>query len=336
MEEDKMKGFCPACEKESELTRVRRVEDLHVKGEIIPVEIDYFVCAECGAEFDNPAPDYDPLAAAYQEYRRRKGMLQPQEIAAFREKYHLTQRELSMLLGFGGATLSRYENGALQDEAHDNLMRLIMAPENLLAEVNRKSQALSAEKLHALIHQLNDEIGGVELTTYLRRRSGYNAKNIYNGLKDIDINRLLNAVKLLCYQTTVYKTKLNKLLFYADFKHFKQHGASITGLCYAHIPYGPVPDQFEFIFEKLIEIDPALVREEDAALDCSAEYFRCEAEPDKSVFSLTELEVLIQVKDFFRAFSAREIKDYSHEEEGYKQTRNSELISYAFAAQLRL
>jgi YgiT-type zinc finger domain-containing protein len=66
-----MKGFCPSCEKESELTRIRRVENLNIKGEMIPVPVDYFVCTECGEEFDNPAPDYDPLAIAYRDYRRR-------------------------------------------------------------------------------------------------------------------------------------------------------------------------------------------------------------------------------------------------------------------------
>jgi hypothetical protein len=35
-------------------------------------------------------------------------------------------------LGQGGATLSRYENGALQSEAHDQLLKLVMQPENLL------------------------------------------------------------------------------------------------------------------------------------------------------------------------------------------------------------
>jgi uncharacterized protein YegP (UPF0339 family) len=35
------------------------------------------------------------------------------------------------LLGFGDVTIHRYENGALQDAAHDRLLRLIREPANL-------------------------------------------------------------------------------------------------------------------------------------------------------------------------------------------------------------
>lgn len=67
-----MKGFCPSCEMETELVHIQRVENINIKGEVIPIEVDVFRCTECKEEFDNPDPAYDPLAAAYQEYRRRK------------------------------------------------------------------------------------------------------------------------------------------------------------------------------------------------------------------------------------------------------------------------
>jgi len=334
--EEPMKGFCPSCEKESELTRIQRVENLTVKGESIPVDVDYFACAECGEEFDNPDPTYDPLALAYQEYRRRKDMIQPEEIRALREKYGLTQRELSDLLGFGGATLSRYENGALQDETHDTILRLIMEPQNLLDVVQQKPHAFDALKRERLVQQLQNEIGRAELLFFLKRRPHYRTANPLNGFREIDLNRLLSAIKVLCYLSNVYKTKLNKLLFYADFKHFKEYGASITGLCYAHLPLGPVPDQFEPLFQRLTELDPTLINEEDTSLDCAAEYFRCNTAPDTTTLSFTEIQVLIQVRDHFRYYSARQIKDYSHDEEGYKQTSKSEIISYEFAKSLRV
>ena len=44
---------------------------------------------------------------------RGKGMLQPEEIRAFREWRGLTQKEFSDLLGIGIATLNRYLKMAL-------------------------------------------------------------------------------------------------------------------------------------------------------------------------------------------------------------------------------
>lgn len=74
-----MQGFCPSCEKETELDHIQAVEEIQVKGKSIPVEVDYFHCTECGEEFDNPDLTYDPLTLAYQEYRNRNGNLNIEE-----------------------------------------------------------------------------------------------------------------------------------------------------------------------------------------------------------------------------------------------------------------
>jgi hypothetical protein len=67
-----MRGFCPSCEKETELVYNQKVEEMNIKGESIQVEVDLYQCVDCVEEFDNPDPSYDPLAKAYQEYLRRR------------------------------------------------------------------------------------------------------------------------------------------------------------------------------------------------------------------------------------------------------------------------
>lgn len=119
-----MKGICPYCEKEAELKLIRSEEEIKVRREPIKVHVEYYKCKVCGKEFDDPRSEDDPLDKAYREYRRRQGMMQPGEIRNLRKRYGLTQREMSNLLGWGGATLSRYENGALQDETHEKTLRL--------------------------------------------------------------------------------------------------------------------------------------------------------------------------------------------------------------------
>ncbi|NIO19633.1 MAG: DUF4065 domain-containing protein, partial [Candidatus Aenigmarchaeota archaeon] len=47
-------------------------------------------------------------------------------------------------------------------------------------------------------------------------------------------------------------TVLNKLLFYADFKHCKEYTVSISGSRYARLPYGPVPDNWAHYLAFLI------------------------------------------------------------------------------------
>ena len=108
------KGYCPKCDTERELKRVRTREKVTVRGEKIEVEALYWRCLACGEEFEGPDDHHDEVAEAYRRYRAKKGFMQPEDIKAFREGYGLTQGELAQILGFGAVTLSRYETGALQ------------------------------------------------------------------------------------------------------------------------------------------------------------------------------------------------------------------------------
>ena len=331
-----MKGFCPSCERETELVHVKKVEEINVKGVAIPVEVDRFRCVECGEEFDNPSPAFDPLAAAYREYRRRKGMVQPEQIRAFRDKYNLTQRELSDLLGFGGATLSRYENGTLQDEAHDMILRLALEPYNFQRIIEERPDVLTQAKQQQILQRFNHDFKNAASLIFRRSRTENLVPSLLNGFRKLDISKVLSAVQVLTFRNRVYKTKLNKLLFYADFKHFQQTSISITGLCYAHIPYGPVPDQYELLFEILMEHDPALRKEEDISQDCSGEFFVYENDPGQAGLSLAEIQTLVQIKEVFKNFTTHKIVDYSHQELAYTSTQPGEIISYAFAKDLKI
>jgi putative zinc finger/helix-turn-helix YgiT family protein len=149
-----MKGICPNCEKETELEFIRSTESLEVRGEKIEVETRRYRCLDCGEEFEDPRSGDDPLDKAYKEYRRRHKMTTPEEIRSLRKRYGLTQSEMSKILGWGAVTLSRYENGALQDEAHEKTFRLVMEPLNLLRLIEETPDSLPQEKRDRLIEDL--------------------------------------------------------------------------------------------------------------------------------------------------------------------------------------
>jgi putative zinc finger/helix-turn-helix YgiT family protein len=333
-----MKGICPNCEKETELNFFNTIEEISVRGEAIPVNVEYFKCNECGSEFRDPISKNDPLETAYQEYRQRHGMLQPKKIRALREQYGLTQQEMSNLLGWGGATLSRYENGALQDEAHETILRLIQEPHNLLELIEQKPDALDEKKRVRTIACLKEISNGWEksFTTIYENIFGSHEADKYSGYNTLDISKLFNSMVFFCKDTDVPKTKLNKLMFYADFKHFKDYAISITGVQYAHLPFGPAPDNFQLYVAALHDEEKSVSIEERHFNDYSGEYLRAIKEPVLSMFSTTELKILAMVKEYFAGFSAKKISVLSHQEKGYQDTRDGELISYDYAQYLSI
>lgn len=329
-----MVDICPNCEKESNIEIVRRVEVITVRGEDIEVETQYYLCTECGVEFESTQSP-DALEEAYREYRRRHEMLQPEDIRAWRKTYGITQKELSALLGWGGATLSRYENGALQAETHEKMLRMAMEVHNLLNLIKETPHAFIAEKRERLIQQLEmAESEAASINKIFEERLGKYGPDEFSGYLKLNLAKLQNAILFFCKGGQL-KTKLNKLLFYADFKHFKENAVSITGARYVHLPHGPVPNNYEFFFASMtssrqIEVDEVQIYQ------YYGENFVAAAEPDLSFFEPAELKVLAEVKEYFKEYTATKIRDFSHEEPGYRETPNHGLISYSFAENLQI
>ena len=95
------------------------------------VNAQVMVCAECGEELFNEKLDSATLIKAYNEYRRRHKLLFPEEIKEIGEQYGLSQRSFAKLLNWGDKTICRYENGAVQDKAHNSLLLFLKNPENM-------------------------------------------------------------------------------------------------------------------------------------------------------------------------------------------------------------
>ncbi len=131
-----------------------------------------------------------------------------------------------------------------------------------------------------------------------------------------------------------FKTKLNKLLFYSDFDHFRACAQSITGLKYAAIPHGPVPNQYEFLFEALVE--EGIIRKEygvigygevEQILPTGNIHF------DASLFSPPELESIKYIAEKFKEMSASDIAAVSHQEPAWEDNIDGKRIipfHYAF------
>src|SRR3989304_4082899 len=320
-----MKAICPNCEKEPELAVIRGKETVRVRGEPVEVASEYSKCAECGEEFETPR-GYASLEAAYREYRRQHNLLQPEDIQGWRKRYGVTQKELSQLLGWGDATLSRYENGALQSEANEKMLRLVMEPHNLLKLIEESPGALPADKHSRLVKELGAaEAEACSFERVMEERFANYEPGEFSGYRRFDLQRLFNAILFLC-RGGALKTKLNKLLFYADFKHFKEYAVSITGVHYVHLDYGPVPDNYDYFAAELLSGHEIKTEEVFFGNYSGHNLISC-VEPDLSVFSDSELKILTEIKEYFKSYGSKQIKDFSHQEKAYRETTSSEKIS---------
>lgn len=242
------------------------------------------------------------------------------------------------MLGWGGATLSRYENGALQDDAHDRAFRLAMVPEGLRTLVRNDRQVLTEEKRKRILDIIDSSRRARNSSLdYLKVITNYNP-GILSGFRKMDIRKLFGTIEFLCKGNGgIPKTKLNKLLFYADFKHFKENGVSITGARYARLPFGPVLNDYEHFFATLIHEEGLItVDERSFSNGANGEYYFTNSAPDIELLSDSELSTLLGIKEYFRNINATRISELSHNEPAYIKTENSNLISYEYAELLSI
>lgn len=332
MNVDAFHGLCSNCENETDFEIVTKEEVIPVRKEPVKLDVQYFRCKKCGDEFFDPKQNMDPFIFAYRLYRDKKALLQPEEIKAWRKTYKLTQKEMANLLGLGLATISRYENGSLQEESHDKLIRLAMDPTNLIKLIGDADEGFSQarkEQLRKIL--LETEANFHSLDNSILVNFGNYEPNELSGYKRFNLEKLYNAILFFC-RKEVFLTKLNKLLFYADFKHFKEYTLSITGVRYAHIPFGPAPDNYQIYLgalnsKKQIEI----IEDIDQT---GGEIIRAIKEPDLSLFSASELRIMASVQEDFEDYRASVMTELSHKEAAYQDTQNGTYISYNYANQL--
>ena len=333
-----MKGYCPSCNKIVEYTIKSQEETYPVKGEDIIIESQVAFCDYCESEIFNEELDEKNLSLAYSEYRRKHNLLFPEDIKKIRETYSLSQRALGRLLEWGEITVNRYENGAIQDTVHNEVLLFISDPKNMQTMFERNEHLLSERVAVMLKKRLAQLLNGEMTHSYLVFVSNmitFNKRiDIYSGFKNFDLEKMVNLILYIAEKTKgVFTTKLNKLLWYTDFIYFQVYSVSVTGSVYKHLPLGPVPDDYKWIIAAA-EKEGLEEEEIEFASGKGGTMYSTSVHIENSNFSKEELKVINFTIDFFKDYNSGQIKQKSHDEKGYKETQKGESISYKYAEDL--
>lgn len=135
--------YCSMCNKNQETRIINKAQTLNVKGREITLVVPVRICTVCGEDVLDEELDNESLVAFYNEYRKLENLLLPTDIRVIRQKYGLSQSSFAKLLGFGEKTITRYENGAIQDICHDNLIRLMDSIESFILMWEERKKLLS-------------------------------------------------------------------------------------------------------------------------------------------------------------------------------------------------
>ncbi len=335
--------YCPTCEAYRPFRDAERPETYVVRGRSITANARVSVCEDCGETMAREETDDDLLRRVNEIYRDQEGLLSPADIKSIRRRYALSQKSFARLLGTSEATINRYEQGKLQDRPHDELIRACKNPETLKDLFDRRGDSLSElqrSKVEAALAeggncQDSDEVDESILTGWQPSAEA----NDYTGFRPFDFKRYVGVVITFCRALkAIPQTKLNKLLFYADFLNCQVATVSLTGSEYRKVQRGPVPAQYDSLLQRLDQEEWVSVEERLFANGFLGLEITCgpAAENIEVHFTAREEAVLSRVIDELGPLTAKAISDRSHNEQAWKDTCDKSLISYSEAKHLSL
>ncbi|MCX6237110.1 MAG: DUF4065 domain-containing protein [Bacteroidia bacterium] len=309
----------------------KELRDMIYRKEIYSIWFHYYQCEDTEEKFEDEQFSTLNYNQVVNQYRVRYHVPFPEDIKEIRTKYELSAAKISDLLGMGANSWRNYEDGEIPSRANANLIQMISKPEGFEKYIKEYSglEEKECDKILKPVLKLRTDSCFCNDPLY----RFYFQPDITTGFKAFNREKTKNVILYFAERQSPYKTKMNKLLFYSDFVHFRNTAQSITGLKYAAIPLGPVPNHFEYLFEALVE-EGIICKETTMTNYGEVEQILPSGEVhfDPSFFTTSELEALDYVANTFKDKSASEIADISHREPAWKDNiEGKKIIPFTYA-----
>ena len=333
--------YCPYCKKEVEY----KIEKRDVK-EFRGIEINSYenvaVCKECHQDLYVNEIEEKNNERIYELYREKANIIKPQDIVQLREKYDISQRELTAILGFGKMTINRYERGGVPTKSQSDYIKLLIENDNKFVEKVKEAYKNGNinEKTYGKIvsEELNINISKEEVQDNIRKYLKFvlsRKPDIYNGYKDLDIEKIENIISYIASKVkNLTITSLNKYLWYIDMLSFNQRSIAITGLTYQNQKFGPTIVDKKY--DEISLLDDKYTREDIETENGNTTKIISNGNYSLDKITDSEKKIIDTIIKMLKNKSVTDISEMSHREDGWKKTKRFERISFEYAMNLNI
>lgn len=305
-----------------EMKLMREPHTLSFRKEEFEIQYHYYLCEDSGETFEDENLLQLNLTQVHNLYREKYNLPFTEEIIALREQYGLNASKMAAVLGFGTNVWRGYESGEIPNVSNGRLIQLIKDPDEFrkLLKISGVLSDGEMKKAEKALDNLAEQQAALQKHDAQSFFFGYPTPNRFTGFKMPNLAKFHQMVRYFVEHDSPWKVKLNKLLFYADFLHFRRTGFGISGAQYVAIQMGPIPKHFDGLFGEALSqgiLDLEIMHFENGG---TGELFRPGSQPfDKELFSPEELQTLEQVVQQFRKTNTKAIIELSHQEKGWKE-----------------
>ena len=324
MKENKV--FCEECRKDVNFT----VEDKQMEGTIKDISYKYMGkiarCTDCQSEiYVAKVNDYN-LKALYDEYRKKNNIISLEEILEISPKYDIGKRPLSLLLGWGEHTFTRYCDGDIPTKQYSEELKKIYEDPQYYNEILEKNKAnLNSETTYTKSKKAVEKLIGKDLNQKFKINIAI--EYLLNKCEDITP---LALQKLLYYVQGFYYAFNEEFLFEEDCQ------AWVHGPVYPEVYQKYKDYKFDPIKQSSEPVDLGLTSSETAIFDSVAKNLSCYSGKVLEEFTHSETpwlkarENLLNYEPTTRRIQKEDIGNYFKKvKEKYDMINPGDIKSYA-------
>ena len=134
MAEKKRIDFCTTCRKNTEYTLKKRNIIKTIKDKEYTFSVTSAVCDECGEEMNIPGLIDKNIKEVDEQYRTSEGIVSIDDIEKLMKIYKIGKGPLSLALGFGEVTITRYLSGQIPSKEYSDVIRAALSSPAFMKE----------------------------------------------------------------------------------------------------------------------------------------------------------------------------------------------------------
>lgn len=230
------KTFCENCRKETTYNITKKKYAHVLKGKGYAFDITVAVCCECAHEILIPGILDLNAKEVDEQFRKTENLVTVEDINNLMKVYKIGKAPLSLALGFGEITITRYLNGQMPSSEYSNIIKKALESPDYMID---------------LLKQNRDKIGE---TAY---KKSYTAALELKEAMDPVSKKLLNTISYIFKQVNqVTPSALQKLLYYAQGLYMNKYNKPLFPDDCLALKFGPVYKDVHDMLKKF-DYDPA-------------------------------------------------------------------------------
>ena len=253
------KDFCIECRKETEYILQKKAVVRNIRNKDYTFEITVAICTICGEEMSVPGIIDKNIQEFDEQYRKAEGLVSVDDIEKLMKIYRIGKTPLSLTLGFGEVTITRYLDGQIPSKEYSDVIKsALTSPVYMKQKLYENREKLTDAAYNKALEAANSLESLFSVSEKMLRVISY----LFDKLEEVTP---LMLQKLLYFIQGIYSALYGKAIFIDECRAWL-HGPVYPEVydLFKDFKYNPIDDARFALFEGN---DDALTDDEKRVID---------------------------------------------------------------------